>query len=95
MKVMSVPPCPSLAAVNSLAVYWPSSWMLAVWTPSGPADAADRGVEPIAVIRRPKTALRSIHLSAAAGALGRAKRTRRHPDLIRNPTDQPQALSSC
>src|SRR5258707_11956376 len=42
-----------------------------------------------------KTALRSIHLSAAAGALGRAKRSRRHPDLIRNPTDQPQALSSC
>src|SRR5215475_4641220 len=31
---MSVPPLPSLAAANSLAVYWPSSWMLTVWTPS-------------------------------------------------------------
>ena len=34
MKVMSAPPCPSLAATNSLAIYEPSSWMLAVWTPS-------------------------------------------------------------
>src|SRR5215467_3720617 len=32
MKVMMVPPCPSLAATNSLAAYWPSNWMLAVWT---------------------------------------------------------------
>src|SRR5262249_23293993 len=34
VNVMAVPPCPSPAMANSLAVYWPSSAMLAVWTPS-------------------------------------------------------------
>jgi hypothetical protein len=32
--VTTVPPWPSLAAVKLAAVYWPSSSMLAVWTPS-------------------------------------------------------------
>ena len=32
-NVMSVPPFPSLAVTNALAVYWPSSTMWAVWTP--------------------------------------------------------------
>ena len=34
MKVMRVPPCPSLAAVKLPAMYAPSSMMLAVLTPS-------------------------------------------------------------
>jgi hypothetical protein len=51
---------------------------------------------PITDIRTAKTAVGVAILSVAAGALGRAKKQPAVPsDSIRNPTDQPQALSSC